>query len=43
MRSRITFLEVRGRDSDLEDVQDKSYQIIRQLTIEEERLVKRSE
>ena len=26
-------------DSDFEDVQDKSYQIIRQLTIEEERLV----
>jgi hypothetical protein len=26
-------------DSDCEDVQDKSYQIVRQLTIEEERLV----
>jgi hypothetical protein len=26
-------------DSDFEDVQDKSYQIIRQLTIEEERFV----
>ena len=34
-------LEDVGRpDSDFEDVQDKSYQIIRQLTIEEERLVR---
>ena len=31
--------DVGGPDSDFEDVQDKSYQIIRQLTIEEERLV----
>jgi hypothetical protein len=35
--------EVGRPDSDLEDVQDKSYQTLRQLTIEEERLSKRSE
>jgi hypothetical protein len=34
-------LENVGRpDSDVEDLQDKSYQIVRKLTIEEERLVR---
>jgi len=34
-------LEDVGRpDSDVEDVQDKSYRIVRKLTIEEERLVR---
>ena len=38
--ARELLADVGRHDSDVEDVQDKSYQIIRKLTIEEERIVR---
>jgi hypothetical protein len=38
--ARELLTDVGRPDSDFEDVQDKSYQIIRKLTIEEERIVR---